>query len=140
MHKVSINTLNLKPADRVIIPKSGLGLIQHHGIYLGLDSRMRAVFAENNIVKGVQIVTSDDFFRNVSSVTGVKRFIGNEIQRYNAVNFALSLRGKEYDLLNFNCEHYSNLIQHGFSKSEQVENGLFLGLCAAVIGGLLMID
>lgn len=31
------NLKNLKPGDRLVLPKSNLGLVQHHAIYIGND-------------------------------------------------------------------------------------------------------
>lgn len=59
--KFHLNTL--QPADRLVIPKSGLGLIQHLAIYLGKDGNGNRVYIENAIGRGVQIVSEAYLFR-----------------------------------------------------------------------------
>lgn len=132
----SLIGLNLKPADRVVIPKSDFELVQHHGIYLGKDRFGNHLFAENNINNGVQIVSADVFLNNTKRITRIERFQGLISERNQCIKRAMSLKGKTYNLLEFNCEHYSNVIQHNMSKSFQVENGLILGFLAITIGGL----
>lgn len=39
----------LQPADRLVIPKNGLRLVQHHAIYLGKDNNGNRVYIENAI-------------------------------------------------------------------------------------------
>lgn len=124
----------LQPADRLVIPKSGLRLVQHHAIYLGKDNNGNRVYTENAIGKGVQIVGEASLFRGGYELTRVERFTGNQHQRNAAVQFAMQLQGKQYDLLNFNCEHYANTVQHRKSYSKQVSVGLGLGLFAFVLG------
>jgi len=124
----------LHPADRLVIPKSSLRLVQHHAIYLGKDNNGNRVYIENAIGKGVQIISEAHLFRGGYELTRVKRFTGNQQQRNAAVQFAMQLQGKQYDLLNFNCEHYANTVQHRKTHSNQVGNGLALGLFALVLG------
>jgi len=129
--------LYLKPADRVVIPKSVLNLVQHHGIYIGHDEFGQHWFAENHHLSGVRLVPAEQFLRGISEVTRVQRFIGCEQQRRNAVNFAMSMVGRPYDLLTYNCEHYSNQVQHGKPDSDQVKAGFVVtGLLLAMFGGI----
>jgi hypothetical protein len=67
-------------------------------------------------------------------LTKVERFTGNQHQRNAAVQFAMQLQGKQYNLLNFNFEHYANTVQHRKTYSKQVGVGLSLGLFALVLG------
>lgn len=124
----------LQPADRLVIPKSGLNLVQHHVIYLGKDNYGNRMYIENAIEKGVQVVSEAYLFRSGYELTRVERFQGNQHQRNLAVLFATQLIGKQYDLLGFNCEHYANTVQHRKSYSNQVGVGLGLGLFALVLG------
>lgn len=130
--KFYLNTL--QPADRLVIPKSGLNLVQHHAIYLGKDNNGNRVYIENAIGKGVQIVSEAYLFRGGYELTRVERFTGNQHQRNAAVQFAMQLQGKQYDLLNFNCEHYANTVQHRKTYSKQVGNGIALSLAVLVLG------
>jgi len=124
----------LQPADRLVIPKSGWRLVQHHAIYLGKDNNGNRVYIENAISKGVQGVSEAHLFRGGYELTRVERFTGNQHQRNAVVQFAMHLIGKQYDLLGFNCEHYANTVQHKKSYNNQVGVGLGLGLFALVLG------
>jgi hypothetical protein len=125
---------NLQPADRIVVPKRNLRMVQHHAIYLGKDEYGTDWIAENKIGKGVHIVTASDFFSDVIEVTRVEPFRGNQYQRKEAVQFALSLKGRNYDLLQFNCEHYANVVQHRVPISHQAKTGIGLGLLGLFIG------
>lgn len=124
----------LQPADRLILPKSSLGLVQHHVIYIGKDNNGKRIYIENAIGKGVQLITETYLFRGGYEITRVERFTGNQYQRNSAIQLAMQLIGKPYNLLNFNCEHYANTVQHRKSFSNQVGVGLGLGLFAFVLG------
>lgn len=124
---------NLKPADRIVVPKSDLRFVQHHAIYLGKDANGTDWIAENKIGKGVQIVTAIEFFNDVIGITRVEPFRGSETERINAVKNAIALIGNKYNLLQFNCEHYANVVQQKQVVSNQVTAGLgLLGLFAGL--------
>jgi len=125
----------LKPADRVIIPKSAANLIQHHGIYLGRNHLGQEMFAENNIKTGVRFVTDKMFFKDAAHITRVQPFSGNDTQRRQAVSTAIGMEGKAYDLLSFNCEHYSNVVQNIKPESKQVNIGLAVAALLMLIFG-----
>ena len=129
---VYLNTL--QPGDRVVLPKSSLGLIQHHALYVGKDNVGNRLYIENAIGRGVQIITESYLFKDGYQITRIERFHGSPNQRQMAVRSAIKMLGKQYDLINFNCEHYANNIQHRRSYSHQVENGLVLGLIALLLG------
>lgn len=135
--KRNLHLNNLRPADRIIIPKSGFGLVQHHAIYLGHDDNGVEWIAENIINKGVQFTPASDFFINAIDITRIEPFEGNEIERKIAVNKALKFAGVDYDLFRFNCEHYANLVQHNQPKSNQVQNIITIGVTALIIGILI---
>lgn len=110
---------NLQPADRLIEPIFQTGLSQHHAIYLGVDSQGTEWVVENYKFVGVRLISAETFFRNKRQIT-VNRFDGSHIDRFNAVKRALSLLGKPYDLINYNCEHYASYVQNGKAESKQV--------------------
>lgn len=128
------NLKNLKPGDRLVLPKSNLGLVQHHAIYIGNDAYGNRQYIENYIGKGVQRVDENYLFRDGYHLTRVEPFIGNAFQRRLAVNRAVALIGTQYDLVNFNCEHYANAVQYGKQFSNQVGNGILATVLLAVIG------
>lgn len=129
--RIYLNTL--QPADRLVIPKSGLNLVQHHAIYLGKDINSNRMYIENAIVRGVQVVNEAYLFRGGYEITRVERFTGIQQQRNAAVQLAMQLIDKPYNLLNFNCEHYANTVQHRKSYNNQVSLGPGLGLFALVL-------
>lgn len=110
----------LMAGDSVVIPKSNARLIEHYGVYVGLDKMRNHVFAENSVGKGVRLVTDKAFFKGCKSVIAVKRLAGGNFEREKAVKRALSLVGRPYELINFNCEHYSNFVQNERSESKQI--------------------
>jgi len=126
MHQ-KIKQLQLLPADRIIVPKSGLRIVQHHAIYLGQNHQGQDLIAENKIGFGVRLITAEDFFRDVIEVTRIERFKSTNYERKLAVQKALSKCGFPYDLVNYNCQHFANEVQYGKVESEQVEN-LFAGM------------
>lgn len=125
-----IKQLQLLPADRIIVPKSGLRIVQHHAIYLGQNYQGQDLIAENKIGFGVKLVTADDFFKDVIEVTRIERFNGSNYERKTAVQKALDKLGQPYHLIDYNCQHFANEIQYNLIKSDQVD-GLFEGLKVA---------
>jgi uncharacterized protein YycO len=119
---------NLKPADRIVVPKSGLRVIQHHAIYLGQNKKGEHLIAENKIGYGVRVVNADIFFKDAIEITRIERFSGNNFQRKIAIKKALTKLGLPYDLINYNCHHFANEIQNGWPQSEQVINAFAVGI------------
>lgn len=132
--KYNYNLNNLKPADRLVLPKSELGLVQHHAIYLGKDAFGIRQYIENYIGKGVRVIDESHLFRDGFITTRIEPFMGINFQRIEAVKRAISLIGKQYDLINFNCEHYANTVQHKRSYSNQVVNTIGLSVLALIVG------
>lgn len=132
--KYNYNLNNLIPADRLVLPKSELGLVQHHAIYLGKDAFGIRQYIENYIGKGVRVIDESHLFRDGFIATRIEPFMGINFQRIEAVKRAISLIGKQYDLINFNCEHYANTVQHKRSYSNQVVNTIGLSVLALIVG------
>ena len=132
MNKI-IRHFNLKPADRIIIPKSGIKLVQHHAIYIGPNHQGIDMIAENKAGIGVQIITANEFFKGVTEITDIIRFKGDYFQRQSAIQRALRLKGKSYHLVNFNCESYANYVQPNHSTSSQATNGLGIFTAACLL-------
>ncbi len=116
--------LGLLPADRIVVPKSGLRIVQHHALYLGQNHLGVDLIAENKIGFGVRLVTATDFFKDVIEVTRIEKFNGTNYQRKIAVQKALNKLGQPYHLIDYNCQHFVNEIQYGRIESEQVKNSL----------------
>lgn len=116
-----VRKYNLRPADRIIVPKSDFQIVQHHAIYLGQDKYDNHLIIENKIGFGVRVVSIDDFFKNVSEITDIKKFKGSNYERKIAIERALKDYGQPYDLISFNCEHFSHKVQHNVVKSFQLD-------------------
>lgn len=128
-----IRRFNLEPGDRVIVPKSLLGLVQHHALYLGYNEFGEHLMCENVIGNGVILTRVDSFFQDIKSVTRIEKFNGNNLQRKLIVQKALSRLGRPYSLINYNCESFCNDVQHNIIKSAQVSVGLFTGFVGIMI-------
>src|SRR5581483_7130045 len=124
MSNYYVSYYNLSPGDRIVIPKSNLRIVQHHTIYLGYDNNGTHWIIENVIGTGVRLITVDDFFRGVTSVTRIEKFQGTNVDRKLAVQNALLKVGKPYDLINYNCESFANEVQKGTITSSQVKAGI----------------
>lgn len=128
-----IRRFNLESGDRVIVPKSLLGLVQHHALYLGYNEFGEHLMCENVIGNGVILTRVDSFFQDIKSVTRIEKFNGNNLQRKLIVQKALSRLGIPYSLINYNCESFCNDVQHNIIKSAQVSVGLFIGFVGIMI-------
>lgn len=135
-----VRHLKLQPGDRIILPKSGLNLVQHHAIYLGEDDYGNHFMCENNIGRGVQLTRLNEFFMGVKIVTRIEKFSGSNYDRKITVQKALSRLGKPYNLINYNCESFANDVIHQRPISSQVNNAMGILGIAVVIGLILNVD
>ncbi len=120
------NSNNLHLGDRVIRDKGVFS--KHHGIYVGIHNNVPLV-AENQANKGVQYVSLSDFLNGLN-LTRIEKFNGNEYARYQIIPRINALLGSQYNLVNFNCEHFAELIQNGKPESKQIKTAVGLGLIA----------
>ncbi|MCX2479371.1 hypothetical protein OQY15_09740 [Pedobacter sp. MC2016-15] len=127
--------LGLEPGDRIIEPLFQTGFSKHHAIYLVTINNTDELIAENHKFKGVQLIKASDYFASVKSIDRIIKFQGDASQRYNALERAVGLKGRRYDLVNYNCEHYANEVQNGAPISHQVRNAflIFLAVLAFLI-------
>lgn len=121
----------LQPGDRVLTHKSFFGIVQHHSLYVGMDTDWNAWVIENVVGEGVRWTRLDDLIQRNGAISGIERFFGSEVQRSASVNRALARIGLPYDVLSYNCEHFVNEVLHGQRKSKQVE--VFGGLAALLL-------
>jgi hypothetical protein len=129
-----VNYYNLKPADRIVVPKSGLKIVQHHTLYLGSDKYGQHWISENKIGQGVVLTRVKDFFRENPRITRIEHHPGSIEARRTVVKRALYDLGKPYDLITFNCEHHVNKALKGRAHSPQVGNVLGVMAFFFVIG------
>ncbi len=124
--------LTLNIGDRIVVPKSTLNFVQHHAIFLGFQNGQFWII-ENKDGIGVRVVSADVFFAGVNVITRIERFnprpgyFSNEL-----VTYALSKKGKAYNLVHYNCETFCNDIQHHVPVSQQANNGLAIGAFVSI--------
>jgi len=124
MNNKYVSHFNLKPGDEIIVPKSSLDIIQHHALYIGFDESGTHWIIHNNVGVGVSLVTVNEFFRLCSRITRINRYAGSNTGRRRLVQRALQTIGKPYDLIDYNCEHFTTEMKTGKINSKQVENAL----------------
>jgi hypothetical protein len=128
-------THQLQPGDVLISPKSLFGIIKHSIVFCGYDQYGTDLYLENNPLNGVQWLAGVDIFEQYN-IIAIRKFGGDETERALAIQRAESLVGAKYDLLKFNCEHFTNFVQTGMSFSKQSDAGK--GLAALGISLLIL--
>ena len=84
--------MNLRPGDVIITPKNiFLKIIEHYLVYLGINQFGQEVYIENDYRNGVQCITDEHFCFKNPAFKGIRRFTGDETQRYWACERAKSL-------------------------------------------------
>ncbi|HZE84440.1 MAG TPA: lecithin retinol acyltransferase family protein [Puia sp.] len=131
-----IEQTGLQTGDRLIRQKGPFS--SHHVIFVQTSNG--PLVAENQAGKGVQYVTLEDFLRNAGTGTiQIQKFSGTEADRQAVISRINALIGTSYNLVNFNCEHFAELIQTGVAVSKQVGaavlSALLIGICLAIAGG-----
>jgi hypothetical protein len=128
------NIYGLQLGDRLVREKGILS--KHHGIYVGIHDGIPLV-AENQNGIGVQYISLSNFLLgNSANLTRIEKFKGTEEARRSIIPRINKLLGTQYDLINFNCEHFVELIYTGRPTSKQV-NTAFFGLGLLIFVGLL---
>ena len=124
-------TFDLQPGDVIRKPILG-GAFTHVGLFIGPFAGVECVM-ENTPKMGVHCTDAGTFLADLP--------IGSEIQRYdldlerqnNLVEYALSLRGMQYDAFSFNCEQFVSLVLTGRTTSIQVRRTLAIGALLALV-------
>lgn len=126
---------SMQCGDRLVRNK---GLFsKHHGIYIGIHNNIPLV-AECQINKGVQYVSLTEFLNgDGNNLVRVELFSGTEYAREQIIPRINQLLGTQYDLVNFNCEHFAEFIQTGKASSKQVGNAILSVALGALFLGLL---
>ncbi len=133
----NIQQFNLSPGDEIIVPKSNINIIQHHALYLGFDENGTDWIIHNTAGVGVSLMTADEFFRIRPHINGIRKFYGSYEERKLLVQRALSMIGKPYNFINYNCQHFTSDIKTGKGVSRQVENAVVGGVLLLFIGALI---
>lgn len=125
---------NLEPGDHIIEPIFDTGHSKHHAIFLGRDINGVEWIAENHKFNNVQVIPAAEHFATAKCIHQIVKFKGSNIERKNIVMKALSLAGKPYNLISYNCEHFVNEVLTGKPKSTQVKNAMILFLAIFLFG------
>jgi|ERR1022692_2276869 hypothetical protein len=131
-----IDQNGLQPADRIVAPKSGWEIIQHHAIYWGRDANGADWVIENVVGLGVKYTEFNEFYQRVGKITRIEKFSGNYWERQDAIQRGVKYIGQPYNVVSFNCEHFANLVQTKEVKSQQMNKvgvGLWLAFAAALV-------
>src|SRR5688572_16042517 len=107
----------LKVGDAIRIERLGYN---HLGIYVGRQGAIAHAVVHNDKGIGVVLCTLPQF-ADGKMVHLHNEAQGNEFEREQIAERALSMLGKEFDLINFNCEHLVNYAQNLTPESPQVQ-------------------
>lgn len=121
--------------DRIVVPKSGWDVVQHHAVFFGMVDG-EAVVAENKEGRGVILTRLDQFMADARIIKRHIRFSGNHYDQMVVMDRIRERLGRRYDLLKYNCEHFANEVLHFRAISPQVKA---VGTAAAVAGGLFLL-
>lgn len=123
---------NIKEADAIVLNKKILGMVDHYAIFIGFRESNPIFVA--NYKDGVKEVSIKDMREVLQTLkpTKIERFNGNEFERREAVNRAMSRVGERaYNYFANNCEHFKNWVHKGEHRSEQVNKAGNVALIAA---------
>jgi len=130
---VEIDFNKLRIGDRLVRTKGGI-FTKHHVIYMGFWNHQHLI-AENQVNFGVRYITLDQFLSE------------GKLDRVEYNNFSQDVQisildrvnkkiGTEYDLPDYNCEHFTNEILTGIVESKQIQNAIAI---AAIGVGLSLL-
>lgn len=120
-------TMRLEIGDKL---QASRGLYYHYGIYVGHCGPYGEDVVHNDKDGGVRLVHWETFAaaQPVEVVWRAPSWYAGWMVRGRAV----SLLGKQYDLLNFNCEHLANYAQSGAPASPQLAGIVVLSIVGAL--------
>lgn len=109
----------MQTGDILIRTNSVLG--NHYGIFIG-ELNGTVIVAENRKSCGIRFVTFHKFLDG-KKLAGIERFDGKEEDRKLVLPFLEKLIGEDYDLVKFNCEHFSSNFTE-YSANRQTKRSL----------------
>lgn len=134
---------SLRPADVIVAQKRDWNVLDHTAVYLGKNKESgRETFAANMMDGGVRVLSNDETqdLLDVYRIDRINRFKKSDSAREMAINRAHEMMGKPYNLIFFNCEHFTNYVQTGEAFSKQVREigmgALGIAVFAGIIGSL----
>ncbi len=108
--------------DRIVVPKSGLNMVQHHALFFG-NVNGEAMVAENKEGKCVLLTPLDVFLADAGRITRIEPFTGTYQQQAFVMDRVNARLGRRYDRWNYNCEQFVNDVLHGRVESRQADIG-----------------
>jgi hypothetical protein len=118
--------MSLQLGDKIHV-RAALGT-RHYGIYVGsMGGYLNGVVHNDKYRRRVVLVALEDFLAGREGVVE-SRVYGGWRAQVAVARRALDLCGREYDLINFNCEHAATLAQTGTARSSQVRTAVLFGL------------
>jgi hypothetical protein len=108
-----------------------LGVVRHYGVYVGRRGPSGEDVVHNSKIKGGVVLEHLNVFSDGNPVLIEKRAAPG--YEWYVAERALSYRGQNYDLLNFNCEHLASLVHEGQKSSPQLRSA---GVAAAVVSAI----
>ena len=117
--------------DRVVVPKSGFNIIAHHAMFYGYGHNGEALVAENKEGRGVILRPLDQFLAEAKKIKRHIPFVGSYQERVALLERVHSRLGRQYDLWNYNCEHFVNDVKHRRVFSRQIQ--IFIGCAIAIV-------
>jgi hypothetical protein len=112
--------MNLQLGDVISVNKDGI--IAHPGIFVGDRGRGFFEVVHNTPRKGGVVCESLETFAEGKTISVISHTPADLASAY--VERGLSLVGRRYDLLSFNCEHFVSWVRSGSLESPQLTGGL----------------
>lgn len=116
-------------AGDMISTPGRLGVVTHYGIYLGESNGIRWVIHNSKLERRVVIEPLYGFSEGRPIRVERRAIPGRE---ESVIRAALAYLGTQYNLLQFNCEHFVTLAHEGNAKSPQLATTLF----SLLVGGI----
>lgn len=108
--------------DRIVVPKSGWDIVQHHAVFFG-KANGEAVVAENKEGRGVILTRLDVFLADAGRITHIEPFVGTSQQQAFIMDRINARLGRRYNKWKYNCEQFVNDVLHGRVESRQADIG-----------------
>lgn len=131
------NKMGLAPGDQIVEFITPLGITKHFAMYAGWDENGVEWIIENQKFAGVRLVEARQHFQSVLKIDRIEKLQGSNAQRKQVVQNALAKLGKEYNLLNYNCEHFITESTTGMAQSSQVKTAFGILIASLIISALI---
>lgn len=101
---------------------------RHYAIVIGFNSQNQPILAENQVNKGIRLLTLEEFLADgnvtIEQVEITRNNLTSAEQKKMLERFAQKEKNNPntYNLFAYNCEHFKNEMLTGKAKSKQVEN------------------